>query len=123
MIEQLAIKWLLENRLVVEGNISFRDRVKEFFNAYNVITGDYKKVTNCARCISNMKARLKTELYKIDNMTKYPIYRTEKGNLSFKEQGDTKPVFIIRSSSKEGAELAMRQLKAYEKRESKQIDQ
>lgn len=119
---QLAQQWLLDNQVIVTGNISFRDKVDEFFDVYNSITGEQKKKTSCGRCISSMKRRLHAELIRINDMTKYPIYRTDKGNLSFKEQGEG-PIFIIRSTTKEGAEAAMRQLKAYEKRESKNIDQ
>ena len=119
---QLAQQWLLDNQVIITGNIAFRDKVDEFFEVYNAITGEGKKKTNCGRCISNMKRRLHAELIRINDMTKYPIYRTEKGNLSFKEQGEG-PIFIVRSNTKEGAEAAMRQLKAYEKRESKKIDQ
>lgn len=119
---QLAQQWLLDNQVIITGNIAFRDQIKEFFDVYNTITGEGKTVTNCGRCIMNMKRRLHAELIRISNMTKYPVYRTEKGNLSFKEQGEGS-IFTIRSTSKEGADEALRQLKAYEKRESKQINQ
>ena len=114
MTEQQAISWLLENRLLVEGNVSFRDQIKEFFEVYNTITGEKKSVTSCGRCISNMKLRLKAELKRIELMNKYPVYRTAKGNLSFKEQGEV--VYTIRCNSQLGADEALAQLKAIEKR-------
>ena len=122
MIQQLAQQWLLDNQLIVTGNISFRNQINEFFAAYNSITGENKTTTTCGRCIMNMKARLRTELNKINNMNKYPVYRTAKGNLSFKEQGEG-IIFIIRSNSQHGADEALLQLKNFEKRESKKINE
>ena len=122
MIQQLAQQWLIDNQLIVTGNITFRDKIDEFFQVYNSITGEKKTKTTCGRCLSNMKARLRTELNKIYNMQTYPVYRTAKGNLSFKEQG-VGVIFTIRSNSQQGAEEALKQLKAFEKREAKKIDQ
>ena len=121
MNKQVAINWLLANRVFVDGNVSFRDKVYEFFNAYNAVTGENKQITSCGRCISNMKARLRNELIKIDTMKKYPIYRTSKGNLSFKENGDA--IFTVHASTKLAADEALRNLKALEKRENIKIEE
>lgn len=53
-------------------------------------------------------------------MRTYNVYRTAKGNLSFKKREE--PVFSIRCSSDLGAEEALTQLKAFEKRTNKKIE-
>mgnify|MGYP003647519857 CR=1 FL=1 len=53
-------------------------------------------------------------------MRKYNVYRTDKGNLSFKENGGH--VYVIRCTSDLGAEEALRMLKATEKRTNKKIE-
>lgn len=118
--KQLAIAWLLENRIVAEGNITFRDRIKEFFDVYNTLTDQNKEITTCGRCINNMKTRLRVELKHIDKMTKYKVYRTDKGNLSFKENGES--IFTVHASTKLMADEALRNLKSLEKRENIKIE-
>lgn len=46
-------------------------------------------------------------------MTKYAVYRTEKGTLTFKPQGEI--VYTISSSTKLGAEECLKMLKNAEK--------
>ena len=46
-------------------------------------------------------------------MTQYSIYRTEKGNLTFKPNGDI--VYTVRSKTKAGAEHMLKLLKIAEK--------
>ena len=52
-------------------------------------------------------------------MKEYKVYRTLKGNLSFKTRGES--VFSIRTGTQLAADEALRQLKAFEKRENKKI--
>ena len=53
-------------------------------------------------------------------MRKYNVYRTDKGNLSWKLNGDC--IYVIRCSSDLGADEMLRQLKEYEKRTNKKIE-
>jgi len=46
-------------------------------------------------------------------MTRFPIYRTEKGNLTLKQNGE--PVYIVRAKTLEGAKEMLAHLKQIEK--------
>ena len=46
-------------------------------------------------------------------MRKYNVYRTDKGNLTFKENGDC--IYVIRCTTDLGAEEALRMLKKADK--------
>ena len=122
MEQQLAYKWLLQNQPLINHSIRFTPgQIDEFFAAYNSITGEKKTKTACGRCIMNMKHRLKTETKKLELMKQYNVYRTAKGNLSLKpnKQGS---IFIIHASTDQGAKEALNQLKTFESREDKKID-
>lgn len=46
-------------------------------------------------------------------MTRYPIYRTEKGNLTLKKQGE--PVYVVKAKTEQGAKEMLAHLKQIEK--------
>lgn len=123
MTDQHAYQWLIDHEILIKNVTRFeRDVQLQFFEVYNILNSVKKTQTHCGRCIHNMRVNLQSHLKTAKAMEQYPIYRTPKGNLSFKEQGDG-PIFIVRSNSKLGADEALAQLKQYEKRESKKIDQ
>ena len=109
---QQAQEWLLNNLLLITTSQRFTEGQKlEFFTAYNALTGDNKTQTSCGRCISNMKSRFRIEYQKlITNMKTYNVYKTTKGNLSFKEKGNI--VLIIRAHSDSLAEVQLKALQS-----------
>ncbi len=119
---QQAYKWLLENKKYIELNLKFRgDDLEYFYKTYNAITGENKRKSACGRCIKSMKNRLQMELKKINNMKTFKVYRTEKGNLSLKEQGDS--IFTLHSNTAQGAKEALQSLKTFERQQDKKIDE
>lgn len=119
MTEQHAYQWLLDNEMIIFNATSMtKEKQFEFFEVYNALQSQKKTQTSCARCIHNMRVILQSHIKQIKNMTEYPIYRTEKGNLTFKKQGEV--AFIIRGNSQLAADEALAQLKAYEKRQTKE---
>ena len=112
MNEQEAYQWLLYNENLIKNSTKFTDTIqKEFFEVYNLLSPTKKSVTSCGRCVHNMRVYLQAQLKTTKNMTQYSVYRTAKGNLSFKPQGES--VFTIRSNSRVGADEALAQLKAF----------
>lgn len=121
MTTQQAQHWLLENEYLIRNSTKMEpQKQREFFQAYNALNQIQKTQTSCGRCLHNMRVNLQDHIKQIKLMTKYLVYRTSKGNLSFKKMGD--PVFTIRSNSKLMADEALKQLKDFEKRENKKVD-
>lgn len=121
MTEQQAYQWLLDNEVLIKNSTKFTGQTQlEFFMAYNALNSVKKTQTSCGRCLHNMRVNLQDHIKQIKTMQVYEVYRTPKGNLSFKKQGES--VFTIRSNSKLGADEALAQLKAFEKREAKKIE-
>jgi len=119
MTEQEAYQWLLDNENIIVNATRFTPiKQKEFFDVYNQLSSVKKAQTSCSRCIHNMRIIMQSHLKTAKSMQVYNIYRTEKGNLSFKEQGEV--VYTIRGNSKLAADEAMAQLKAAEKRQTKE---
>jgi hypothetical protein len=84
-----ALTWLEDNKYLLTSSIKFTpQQIRDFFAAYNLVTGENKAVVGCGRCILNMKHRLLSELKKADNLQKYPLYKTEKGTLTLRPLGE-----------------------------------
>jgi len=123
MEQQLAIKWLLDNQVLINNSIKFKDdQLNEFFKVYNAITGEKKGRTSCGRCLLSMKRRLQTETNKINLMQKFEVYRTWGGNLSLKPN-KAGSIFTIHASTEAGAKEALISLKQIENREQRKIDE
>ena len=123
MEQQLAIKWVLENQMLINNSIKFTTgQLDEFFKAYNSITGENKGRTNCGRCLLSMKRRLQTETNKINLMKQFQVYRTAKGNLTLTPNKEGS-IFTIHASTEAGAKEALISLKKLENRENKKIDE
>ena len=119
MTQQEAYKWLMDNELLVfNATLMTKEKQQQFFEVYNTLQSVKKTQTSCSRCIHNMRVILQDHIKQIKNMNLYPIYRTAKGNLTFKANGE--PVYTIRANSQLGADEAMAQLKAMEKRNKEQ---
>jgi len=105
-----ALGWLAENKYLLTSSIKFTpQQIRDFFAAYNLITGENKAVVGCGRCILNMKHRLLTESKKAGDLKKYPVYTTAKGTLTFKVTGQ--PVAFIHAGTDEAAKEQLTQLK------------
>jgi bacterioferritin-associated ferredoxin len=118
MTEQEVYQWLLDNESILVNATRFTPtKQTEFFAVYNHLSTVKKAQTSCSRCVHNMRVILQSHLKTVKNMNTYPIYRTEKGNLTFKEQGEV--AYTIRANSQLAADEAIAQIKAVEKRESK----
>ena len=116
MTEQQVYQWLLDNESIIINATKFTPTVQaEFFEVYNHLSSVKKAQTSCGRCVHNMRVILQSHLTTVKTMKVYNIYRTEKGNLSFKEQGEV--VYTIRGNSQLAADEALAQIKAVEKRE------
>jgi bacterioferritin-associated ferredoxin len=122
MTEQEAYAWLEANEyLVMNATKMEPQQFKEFFEVYNTLSPVKKQQTSCARCIHNMRVYLQAHIKQINNMQQYLVYRTAKGTLTFKPNGDS--IFTIKCNSKLAADEALAQLKAFEKRENKLINE
>lgn len=121
MTQQQAYQWLIDHEILIKNVTKFtREKQLEFFAVYNALNSVKKTQTSCGRCIHNMRVNLQSHLKTAQTMEVYHVYRTAKGNLSFKKHEE--PVFTIRSNSKLGADEALAQLKAFEKREAKKVE-
>lgn len=118
--EQIARQWLQDYEYLYKQPHSLGNQRDNFFKHYSVLTGVKKKVTSCGRCVSGMRLQFRELKQKQDQMTKYPIYRTNAGHLSFKENGA--PVFNVYTNSEAEAKKAMQSLKEFEKREKTKIE-
>ena len=122
MTEQEAYTWIIDNENIIINATKFTPTLQqEFFEVYNHLSAVKKAQTSCSRCIHNMRVIMQSHLKTAKNMQVFNIYRTEKGNLSFKEQGEV--VYTIRGNSQLAADEALSQIKAVEKRESKNKEQ
>lgn len=116
-----ANQWLLDNpHLVTQSTKMDKETAHNFFAAYNALSPVKKGVTTCGRCIHNMRQFLQAKLKELENMKKFDVYRTAKGNLSFQKRGES--IMTIRSTTGEAAKEALAQLKVIEKRTQKKID-
>ena len=116
--EQQAYQWLMVNEnIIVNPTLMTKEKQAQFFEVYNTLQSVKKTQTSCARCIHNMRVILQDHIKQIKKMNVYPIYRTAKGNLTFKQQGEV--AYTIRANSQLGADEALAQLKAFEKRPTK----
>jgi hypothetical protein len=114
--KEQAFEWLEQNKYILTTSIKFTpQQIKDFFSAYNLITGENKPVVGCGRCILNMKHRLLAELKKTVDMKKYPVYKTAKGTLTFKVYGE--PLLYIRAATDTQAKAHLEILK----KESKNV--
>lgn len=115
MTEQQAHQWLMDNELLIKNVTQFtKEQQTKFFEAYNALHPIPKTQTSCGRCIHNMRVYLQDQIKQLHKMKKYEVYRTDKGNLSFKQNGDC--IFVIRCSTDSGAKEALLMLKKAEKR-------
>ena len=122
MTEQQTFQWLLDNEnLIVNSTQMDREFQQQFFAAYNIISPVKKTQTSCGRCIHNMRVYLQDQIKQIKVMTEYRVYRTVKGNLSFKEQGEVE--YTIRCNSKLGADEALALIKKSEKQNKADKDE
>ena len=116
MKREQAIEWLTANRHLLTSSIKFTpQQIREFFDAYNAITGEKKAVVGCGRCILNMKHRLLSEMNKVSALERYPVYLTTKGTPSLRPNGE--PVAYIHAASLESAKVQLEELK----KESKNV--
>jgi len=115
MTLEQAQEWLMENTVLFTTSQKFTpQQIDEFFAAYNTLTGENKPKTHCGRCVLSMKARLRMEHQKlIYNMKSYNVYKTEKGNYTFKPQGDV--VLIIKAINQSAADGQLAALKTSQK--------
>lgn len=114
MIQRLrAEQWLYDNEILYMKANSLGAQKLPFFHTYNILTGSNKRPTSCGRCMSGMRLQLQNIKNKLDQMEAFKVYRTEKGNLSFKVQQEH--VYTIRAHNKESAKLALIQLKKDDK--------
>lgn len=114
MTEQQTYQWLLDNEnLIVNSTQMDREFQQQFFAAYNMLSPIKKTQTRCGRCVHQMRVYLQDQIKQIKTMTEYKVYRTEKGNLSFKVNGEVE--YTIRCNSKLGANEALALLKKAEK--------
>ena len=122
MTEQQTFQWLLDNEnLIVNSTQMDREFQQQFFAAYNKISPVKKTQTSCGRCIHNMRVYLQDQIKQIKVMTEYKVYRTVKGNLSFKERGEVE--YTIRCNSKLGADEALALIKKSEKQNKADKDE
>lgn len=114
MIQRLlAEQWLYDNEDMYTRATSPGKRKSEFFHIYNTLTGLKKATTTCGRCLSGMRLQLTNIKKGLDQMEVFKVYRTEKGNLSFKVQPEH--AYTIRAHNKESAKDALIQLKKDDK--------
>lgn len=114
MIQRLkAEQWLYDYEILYMKATSLGAHKGEFFNTYNILTGLNKQRTSCGRCMSGMRLQLQNIKNKLDQMEAFKVYRTEKGNLSFKVQAEH--VYTIRAHNKASAKDALIQLKKDDK--------
>jgi len=111
MTREEAFQWIEDNRRLIDTSQKFDPQtLQTFFLAYNLITGEKKGLTSCGNCILNMKRRLQAELKNYSlNMKKYPVYKTQKGTLTFKENSNL--VMWIHASSDSLAKAQLEQIK------------
>lgn len=115
MTQQEAYQWLLDNELLVfNATLMTREKQEQFFEVYNTLQSVKKTQTSCARCIHNMRVILQDHIKQIKTMNVYPIYRTAKGNLTFKKTNQL--AYTIRGNSQLAADEALAQLKSFERR-------
>lgn len=121
MTEQQAYQWLLDNEnIIVNSTRMDREVQQQFFEAYNTLSPVKKTQTSCGRCIYQMRVYLQDQIKQIKTMTEYKVYRTAKGNLSFKANGEVE--YTIRCNSKLAADEALAVLKKSEKQIKEQDD-
>jgi hypothetical protein len=115
-----AFEWLEKNKYILTSSIKFTpQQIRDFFAAYNLVTGEAKPVVGCGRCILNMKHRLITELKKVEQaqpqatgilqIEKYPVYKTAKGNFTLVEQGS--PIAFVWATDLTSAKAKVKELK------------
>lgn len=120
MTYEYAYTWLLLNRDLYEQPKPLGDRRDTYFEVYNFLTGQTKRPTSCGRCLSGMRAVLRNLKIQYTNMIEYKVYRTPKGNLTFKTYGES--IFSIHANTELTAKDALLGLKSYEKREGKKLE-
>jgi hypothetical protein len=120
MKHEIAWAWLLNNSDLFESAKPLGDRRDQYFLVHNTLTGQNKRTTSCGRCLAGMRNTMKNLKIQYQSMKEYKIYRTLKGNLSFKVQGES--IMSIHASTDLTAKDALLGLKAFEKRENKKIE-
>lgn len=112
MTKEEAKYWLVKNSNYITLSQKFsEDKLRELFEVYFLITGEFKDSTNCGRCILNMKKVLAKHLVSIEKeYTEYKVYKTSFGHLTFKESG--KYQTSIYADSQEEANLKLVELKS-----------
>lgn len=118
MTVEEAFAWVENHKHYLESSQTWRgDDLKLFTSAYNAIMEENKKVTGCGRCIHNMKAALRHQLkLRTRNMKKYPVYKTTKGNFSFKPNGPA--VMWIHALNETAAKEQLKALNSQIKKDS-----
>ena len=110
----LAIEWMYEHSHLYERPNALGQHRDRYFEVYNILFKDNKRPTSCGRCLSQMRAKFRTLKNNLDNMKQYQVYRTEKGNLSFKETEEL--AYTIHAKTKTAANEALKQLKKDDKK-------
>ena len=110
----LAIEWLYEHEYLYMKPNALGEHRDRFFEVYSILFKENKRPTGCGRCLSQMRAKMRALKNNYDNMQKFTVYRTEKGNLSFKETAEV--AYTIHAKNKTQANEALKQLKKDDKR-------
>lgn len=118
MTVEEAFAWVENHKHYLNSSQMWRgDDLKLFTSAYNAIMNENKKVTGCGRCIHNMKQALSYQLNKrLQDMRKFPVYKTTKGNFSFKANGPA--VMWIHALNETAAKEQLKALNAQVKKDS-----
>lgn len=113
-----AIKYLDENKLILNGNIRLTTlQIQNVFNIYFILTGEKKSITTCSRCILNMIKRIKVEYDKYKSSQNiFNVYKTNFGQLTLKETKTLYTQIILESG--EDLNEKLQELKELEKQKT-----
>ena len=67
-MKEADYRWLQLNQHVFQNVKLSREDLQTLITMYNNITGKNEKLTGCARCISNIKKRLKVEYDRYESL-------------------------------------------------------
>ena len=67
-MKEADYRWLQLNQHVFQNVKLSREDLQTLITMYNNITGKNEKMTGCARCISNIKKRLKVEYDRYESL-------------------------------------------------------
>ena len=120
MTQEVAYAWLLNNQDLYENAKPLAERRDQYFLVHNTLTGMNKRTTSCGRCLAGMRNTMKNLKHNYISMKEYQVYRTPKGNLTFKAYGES--IMSIHAATELTAKDALLGLKNFEKRENKKIE-